>query len=86
VPAPPITQANRGYPTASSSAAPACISLTTLSADPSDRDILGRRCMTNALLIRSRLWGAQSPSSSKSNSQQATEQRKRRTGYDLRPS
>jgi hypothetical protein len=32
------------------------------------------------------LWGTQSPSSSKSNSQQATEQRKRRTGYDLRPS
>jgi three-Cys-motif partner protein len=33
-----------------------------------------------------KVWGAQSPSRSKSNSQQATEQRKRRTGYDLRPS
>ena len=32
------------------------------------------------------LWGTQSPSSSMSHSQKVTEQRKARTGYDLRPS
>ena len=32
------------------------------------------------------VWGAQSRSRSMSNSQQVTEQRKGRTGYDLRPS
>jgi hypothetical protein len=32
------------------------------------------------------LWGTQTPSSSMSNSQQVAEQRKGRTGYDLRPS
>jgi hypothetical protein len=32
------------------------------------------------------LWGTQSPSSSISHSQKVTEQRKARTGYDLRPS
>jgi hypothetical protein len=32
------------------------------------------------------VWGTQSPSSSMSHSQKVTEQRKARTGYDLRPS
>jgi hypothetical protein len=36
--------------------------------------------------LRHKVWGAQSPSSSMSNSQEVTEQRKARTGYDLRPS
>jgi hypothetical protein len=36
--------------------------------------------------IATSLWGTQSPSSSMSHSQKVTEQRKARTGYDLRPS